>query len=181
MVNWNWYLIIATSVSIIAATATVASVKYAYKQHKFMEKTFKNQLLLELFKDYRSEKMLNALTTIHKFIRECKEQKKDYVKVYMDGYENDKADIHCQRRVLEKFYHHLAWLHNKEIIDDDMVFDNWNIRDLGIIEKIIPIEEQLFEKIYGVASTDNDVRIMKKLCVDADNYDKKIRKNIDKK
>ena len=143
--------------SVIAAAAVVFVGIIAWLIHR---QTLRYQALVVIQKDYRSHQMGYAVDRLWRFYREhCQGDENTLRQEYHRIYKKEQKEVDAeevkqiearettldnQRRVVSRFYQHLAALYVHKILPPEYIFENWSKHDLVIIPCIlIPMENAL--------------------------------------
>ncbi|MCK4252715.1 hypothetical protein KAX97_14805 [candidate division WOR-3 bacterium] len=144
----------------------------------------RQQLLVEVLKEYRSPEMLHAVRRVWEFGETYRfdrdQMKESYKSIYDKDYgkvnfasgieqiEEEQCTFHNQRRITAQFYAHLAMLYKEKKVPQKTVMRLWSHKDLEIIPKIIiPLEEIAEEMFQGEVSDRKYRKLMLELYRDS--------------
>jgi hypothetical protein len=169
----DWIIAGATVVSVVISIILISvSISISKTANRLEESQKDSDFSIYLSNKYSSDEIQVAVRYLWKFYRCCVEiAKKKYnisnefldssikkfTKVFVLLFHwNQRADkkhskeykngIDKKRKIVKSFYHHLAVLYKRGMIEDGFIFSIWGHEDLEIIPRIIlPLEIELWE------------------------------------
>jgi hypothetical protein len=133
----------------MAVAALIAAI-FAWRLSK---RTFRYQIVNELFKEYRSKEMGSSIRRLYEYFRECGSNQDVLIEKYKEDYKNGKQgdeSIHNHRRSVSNFYQQVSILAEKDRYIRKTAYEIWKKGDLEIIETIIiPIEVRAMRAILN--------------------------------
>ena len=149
-----WFIeVVGTISDSITAVMAVAALIAAIFAWRLSKRTFRYQIVNELFKEYRSQEMGSSIRRLHEYFRECGSNQDALVEKYKEDYKNEKQgdeSIHNHRRAVSNFYQQVSILAGKDRYIRKTAYEIWKKGDLEIIETIIiPIEVRAMRAILG--------------------------------
>jgi len=171
----------------ISGSIVIVTVYYSITT----KKNLNHQILVNLRTEYYSAEMMFALQRLWTFYRdECsensdelrkfyrkksEEQKRNFMKEkdYDEKIKKIKNSLSYQRRLVSKFYCHLADLHILNMLPDNILFSIWSSKELEVIDKIIILmeeEQAKIDKQYKENEINYEIVKLKRLYEDSINY-----------
>jgi proline dehydrogenase len=148
------FIEIGGSVSdMVMAGMAIAALIAALFAWRLSKRTFRYQIINELFKEYRSKEMGMSIRKLHEYFRKAGAKRKILISNYKKDYrkEVDSIDsIHNHRRAVSSFYQQVSILAAKDRYIKETAYEIWKKGDLEIIEQIIiPIEVVALRELFG--------------------------------
>lgn len=152
----------------VGALAALQTVRTAAQSTAVAERGNLASTLMDIHSTYWSVEMLDAIISLNRFadavplehLRASYEETLDAEMEHLkqvparDRIAYLRTTLHHKRRLVSHFYNHLAFLLEHKILEEEIVFTDWQTRDLRIIPEILlPIEGLLGEKLETGADT----------------------------
>jgi hypothetical protein len=124
-------------------------------------RVFKQQIVNQLFEDYSTKEMHDAIAALHKAFEKhakCKDlehvtwqEKRRWINHYKKEYRRDyRKKLHLQRRKLSTFYQKIAYFAQRSPYVSKIVRDMWGGKKLPmVLDIILPIETVAMPEILG--------------------------------
>lgn len=158
---------------LMMAFATILAVFFAYTAWKISKRTFRHQLINDLFKEFRTPEMGVSIKRLHDFYRSCNEDKKTLIAKYKNEYYKIATDLdnleslHNHRRRVSSFFQQVSILAYKDKKIKYIIYEVWKKYNLEIIPKILaPIEMEAVRPLIGdnaITNPEQYPKYMKKM------------------
>ncbi len=172
--------VLAAIASAVAAFAALQAVRTAAQSTAVAERGNLASALMDIHSTYWSVEMLDAIISLNRVADGvAPEQLEARYEETLDGEMEQlqqvpagdriaylRTTLHHKRRLVSHFYNHLAFLLEHRILEEEIIFTDWQSGDLRIVAEILlPIEGLLGEKL----DTGADTSLLRKLydrCLD---------------
>lgn len=109
---------------LIMAIATIIAAIFAFTAWKISKRTFRHQLINDLFKEFRSPEMGESIKKLYDFQRQCN-NKEEIVSKYKNEYSqaDESGSIHNHRRRVSSFFQQVSIIAYKDKKIKDIIFE----------------------------------------------------------